>query len=594
MTIRSPICVVVGHVDHGKSSVLDYIRSSNIVAHEAGAITQAIGASIIPISAIKEKCGNLLAAMKLNFTIPGLLFIDTPGHAAFTSLRHRGGNLADIAILVIDINEGFKPQTIESLKILKEYKTPFIVAANKIDLIQGYKTSKQTTNKSVLGNVAALGEQNPQFLTTFETKMYTLVQNLYENGFPAERFDRVADFTKEVGIVPVSAMHGDGMAELLMVLSALAQKYLEASLHTTANGPAKGTILEVKDQKGLGIVLDVILYDGTLNTNDTIVIGGMETPIVTKVRALLTPEECEDMRHSKCKYGTIKSAVAATGVRISAPGIETAMSGMPIQSATPATLEKTKQDIQSEIQKITLETQESGIVVKADTIGSLEALLYLLKEAQIPVRVASVGQITKKDILEAVSNVSTEPLYGCILGFNIKPTSEVVPKDIKIITAPVIYHLLDTYAEWKNQKEREKKTAQLATLPRLAKFQFLEGCSFRASNPAVCGAHVLLGELVPGMSLIKADGSVCGHVKSLQENKESISSAKKGMQVACAIEGVTIGRQIAEKDTFYSRINEEEFLQFKKHIDLVDEEGKQVLREIADIMRKSNPAWGIG
>jgi len=592
--IRSPICVVVGHVDHGKSSVLDYIRNTNIVAHEAGAITQAIGASIIPISYIKEKCGDLLKSMNLTFTIPGLLFIDTPGHAAFTSLRKRGGSLADIAILVIDINEGFKPQTVESIKILKECKTPFIIAANKIDLVDGYQLQNKTGAKSVLGNINNLSQENQKFSTAFETKMYEIVQKMYELGFPAERFDRVSDFTKEVAIVPTSAINGDGMGELLMVLSALTQKYLEKNLSSTVSGPAQGMILEVKEQKGLGTVLDAIVYDGTMKVNDTIVIGNVEKPIVTKIKALLQPSAIADMRDQKARFVAINQVTAATGVRISAPEIDNALAGMPFATCanSPAEIEKTKEKIMQEIDQGNLETDDEGVIIKADTIGGLEALLYLLKEAQIKVRLASVGQISKKDMLEAQSNKTKDPIYACILGFNIKQTSESLP-DVHVITAPVIYKILDLYKEWKDAKEREKLQAQLKELPKLGKMQFMTGCSFRQNNPAIIGVQILIGQMAAGMQLMKADGSSAGQIKSLQENKTTIPVATRNMEVACSIDGVAIGRQIAEKDIFYTKIGEEDFLTLKAKKDILAADDREVLKEIAEIMRKQNPLWGL-
>ena len=304
--VRSPICIVLGHVDHGKSSILDKIRNTDIVESEPGKITQAIGASIIPLDAIKKVCGKLLENLNMKFTIPGILAIDTPGHAAFTTLRKRGGSISDIAILVVDINEGFKPQTEEAIEILKTYKTPFIVAANKIDLIPGWKRK----NEFLLKNIES---QEMSTIGLFEQKMYELVGKFNEKfTIQADRFDRVQDFTKQVAIVPVSAITGEGIPELLMVLAGLAQKYLEQCLECNVEGQAKGTILEVKEEKGLGKAMDVIIYDGTLKVNDIIVIGGIDQPIVTKVRELFEPKQLVDMKDKKSKYTSVKEAVSAT------------------------------------------------------------------------------------------------------------------------------------------------------------------------------------------------------------------------------------------------------------------------------------------
>ncbi|MDO8656451.1 MAG: GTP-binding protein, partial [Nanoarchaeota archaeon] len=181
MVIRKVLVATLGHVDHGKTSLLDKIRKTVVAKGEAGGITQAIGVSIIPIETITKICGKLMDVFKGNVTMPGLVCIDTPGHAAFVSLRKRGGSLADIAILVVDINEGFKPQTLESIEILRANKVPFVVAANKIDLIRGWSYDQ---TKTLLDNVNAL---DYKLQGDFEKKVYDLVGKFNELGLPAER-----------------------------------------------------------------------------------------------------------------------------------------------------------------------------------------------------------------------------------------------------------------------------------------------------------------------------------------------------------------------------------------------------------------------
>ncbi|MFC1704993.1 translation initiation factor IF-2 [Nanoarchaeota archaeon] len=398
--IRQVITAVEGHVDHGKTSILDRVRGSTVTSGEAGKITQAIGASIIPLHVIKKACGNLLESLKMEFTIPGLLFIDTPGHAAFTALRKRGGNLADIAIVVIDINEGVMPQTEEAIEILKTYKTPFVIAANKIDLIHGFQ------NKDKKPILQAISEQDPKTMGQIETKMYELVAKLNELGFESERFDRVQDYSKQIALVPTSAETGDGIPELLMVMTGLAQKYLESGLKCNIGGPAKGIILEVKEEKGLGKTIDLILYDGHLKRNDQIVIGGLTEPIVTKVRALLEPAPLAEMRDQKTKFKPVQSVKAATGVKIAAPLLEGAISGMPVVSATPETIEQAKEEVQKEVKEVLIQTDNSGIIVKADTLGSLEAVDKLLKEKGVSIRKATISNIAFSPLLsEALSQI---------------------------------------------------------------------------------------------------------------------------------------------------------------------------------------------
>lgn len=580
-SIRSPIVSVLGHVDHGKSSLLDAIRGSNIVATEAGAITQAIGASIIPLDVIKKKCGHLLEKLNISFTIPGLLFIDTPGHAAFTSLRKRGGNLADIAIVVVDINEGFKPQTVEAIEILRAAKTPFIIAANKIDLLPGYRK----TDDSFLADVV---KQAPLTQEILDNKIYTLLATLHEKFHIAcERFDR-ADFTQQVAVVPVSAKQNIGIPELLMVLTGLAQKFLEKNLKLEVSGPAKGTILEVKEEKGLGITLDVIVYDGTLKINDTIVIGGTDKPIVSKVRALLLPDPLAEMRDKKTKYRPVKEIAASCGVKVSAPDIKDVIAGMPIRSTTTENLEKTKTEIQEEINEVLIATDKDGIVIKGDTLGSLEALTLLLLEKGITIRKATVGIITKKDISDAES--TKDPMHSVILGFNIPPQAST--EKVKIIIGPIIYQLIDDLLAWKAEQKKNLEEKELDALVRPCKLEVLKNCCFRQNNPCVLGVEITAGVLRP-MTPLMNKGRNIGLVKSMQCENESVSKSEKGKQCAISLPDVTFGRQIQEGDTLYSDVPEDDFRKMKKLAGLLKEDEKQVMREIAEMHRKENVVWGI-
>ncbi len=580
MPIRSPICTVIGHVDHGKSSILDSIRHSNIVSKEAGKITQAIGASIVPISRIKKTVGPLLKTLKTKLTIPGLLFIDTPGHAAFTSLRKRGGNLADIAVLVIDINEGFKPQTLECIEILKTYKTPFIIAANKIDLIHGYRAGKD----NVLNNIK---KQSEDVQNKIDTKIYEIVGKLSEHNINSERFDRVEDYAKQIAIIPCSAKTGEGIPELLMMITGLAQRFLEKCLECNVKGPAKGTILEIKEEKGLGKTLDVIIYNGSLKVNDTIVIGGIEKPITTKVKALFQPKPLAEMRDKSAKFKSVKHVDAATGVKISAPNVEKVIAGMPLTSGKD--IKKLEEEVQKEIQEVLIEIDKEGIIVKADSLGSLEAITRLLKEKKIPIRRASIGNISKKDLSEAKCD---KEIKNClILGFNVKKNPDV-KDEVKIIIHDVIYKLIEDLEEYQKEIEKKGEKAQLDLLAKPCKIKIIPGYIFRQSNPAVCGVEILEGTLKVGTKLMK-NGKTITEVKEIQHEKESISEIEKGKQVAIALPKIIMGRHLHENDILYSDIPENDFRKLKDLKLYLSKEEINLLKEIAEIKRKSNPMWGI-
>ncbi|HME87358.1 MAG TPA: translation initiation factor IF-2 [Candidatus Nanoarchaeia archaeon] len=583
MAIRSPICTVVGHVDHGKSSILDWIRGSKIVEGEVGGITQSIGASNVPLDEIKRKCASLFSAVKTNFTIPGLLFIDTPGHAAFTNMRKRGGNLADIAILVVDINEGFMPQTIEAMEILRSYKTPFVIAVNKLDLLPGW----QQKEKLLLPDIAA---QRPEVMAEFEKKMYELVGKIYDlTQMESERFDRVSDYTKQIALIPCSARTGEGLSELLFTVMGLAQKYLENKLQIT-EGDAKAIVLEVKDVKGLGKSLDVILYDGTLKTGDAIVIGGLDGPITTKVKAIFLASNMGELRDKKTKFDSVKEVVAAAGVRIAANDIDNVVGGMPMISATKDGLEAAKEEVQKEIEEVTLKADGEGVVIKADSLGSLEAMMVLLKEKKIPIAIASIGNVNKKDITTAASNYEKDPFTGVVLGFNV--SSDIPTGHVKVLTNQVIYRLLEEYDAWKIEQEKALEQKEMEGLVRPCKVQLLKNYIFRQSGPAVIGCEVLAGTLVPGTPLM-IGGKQVAVVKSIKSEKENLTELKEGKQAAISMDHVIIGRTLQGDEMMYSFIPANDFKKMKEFKKALTPKEIQLLKEIAVIMRLDNPVWGI-
>ena len=588
--IRQPIVVTVGHIDHGKTSILDRIRGTAIQSGEAGGITQSIGASIIPIDTIRRMCGPLLEKAKVELTIPGLLFIDTPGHEAFTSLRKRGGSIADIAILVVDINEGLMPQTREAVAILKQYRTPFLVAANKIDLIPGWQPGS-----GFLMEVINAQAESVQY--EFEKRFYELVEQLKAEGFDADRFDRAKDYTKQVCVVPCSAKAGVGVPELVMVLAGLTQRFLNEGLRRSL-GPGKGAILEVKETKGHGTTIDVILHDGELRREDTIVVGTLAEPIVTKIRALFEPKPLAEMRDKKSPFCTVDCVSAATGVKISAPGLEKAVSGMPVIACSPEDAPKIAEEVRREIQGVLIETGKKGVVIKADSIGSLEALQWMLNQKKIGIRRASIGVITRKDLMEAEANIEEDERAAVILGFNVEVDPQIedlVPASgVKIFLERIIYRLIDAYEKWILDFKKAEAARKLQGA-RPCKIHLLPGYVFRQSNPAIVGVEVLAGELRTGAALMKEErpGEAITTVKAIQMENKNISAAPAGKRVAVSLDKVIIGRQLNEGDELYSSLTEAEFRQFKQGKEFLSPGDVDLLREIAALMRKSNPVWGV-
>ena len=568
MYIRQPIVAVLGHVDHGKTTLLDYIRGTTVTAKEAGAITQHIGATEVPLDAIMKICGSLLHGKK--FKVPGLLFIDTPGHFAFITLRARGGALADLAILVIDINEGIMEQTEESIKILRKYKTPFVVAANKIDAIPGWRSVDGVLSKR-------LEKQNEGTRKEFDERLYGLIGRLYDFGFSAERYDKIRDFTKNVAVVPISAKTGEGIPELLMILIGLAQRFLEKNLESEEKA-GKGVVLEVKEERGLGVTIDAIVYDGIIKKGDKIVIGGKNEPFVTGVRALLKPKPLDEIREPSDRFDSVEQCKAACGIKIAAPDLEKTFAGAPFK-----VIENEEEDIKTirNEMKLDVDLQDEGIIIKADAIGSLEALSFLLRNKGIAIRKAEVGDISKRDIMEAMTNAN--PLNRVVVGFNVRLLEEN-SEDVEVIIERVIYKLIEKFEEWreKKQKEIEEQKRKEITYPGM--ILLLPDYVFRVSKPAIVGVRVIAGEIRTGQKLIRDDGKVVGKIKSIQSEKKSISVAKQGMEVAVAIEGATVGRQIKPGQTLYVDISQGEIDKLLE-MELTPDE-RDTLEKIIKIKRK--------
>jgi translation initiation factor 5B len=592
MATRQPIITILGHVDHGKTTLADKIRGSAVAKHEAGAITQHIGATEIPISAIKHISGKLLEKMNIKLTIPGILIIDTPGHEAFTNLRKRGGSIADLAIVVVDINEGFKAQTREIVAMLKQLKVPFVLAANKIDLIPGWIPRQNSPF------LESLDEQTDVVKEDVDEKIYKLVISLADFNINSERFDRVDDYTKQVAVIPTSGITGEGIPELLMVISGLAQKYLENKLQIKEGSPAKGTVLEVKDEKGLGKTIDVIIYDGELKQGDTIVVAGIDEPIVTKVRALLKPAPLKELKE-KGQFQPIKSVSAAAGVKISAPGLDNAVAGMSLQAASSdEEIEHIKKAMSEEVKQIIISAEHEGVIIKADTIGALEAMIDIFRKINVPIKRANIGDINKNDIVEAHRMGEKNPVLGVILAFNVAISKEIAAfadeHKVKIFSSDVIYTIHESYARWKAQTEEEMRRKELETITTPAKIRLLPSYIFRQSNPAVIGIEIIAGKIKAGERLIKQNGEKICEIKEIQKEKESVSEASAGESVAISLPGITIGRNLKGNETLYSEITIKDFHKIKGGLKkYLSGQEIDVLKEIIEIKRKEEPLWGV-
>ncbi len=592
MPMRQPIVAVLGHVDHGKTTLLDKIRGTSVASREPGQITQWIGASLLPSAVVKQICGPLLEQFKISIDVPGLLFIDTPGHETFSNLRRRGGSAADIAILVIDVSKGIEPQTTESLNILKGRKTPFVVAANKIDLIKGWRS------KDDVAFIVSMKQQAPEIQTELDNRIYTIMGALSRLGFRSERFDRITDFTKDVAIIPTCARTGEGIPELLAIVAGLTQAYMHDKLEVRS-GPAIGTVLEVKEEPGLGMTINAIVYDGVLKVNDTIVLGGRSGPITTKVRALLLPRPLDEIRDPRDKFVSAERIAAASGVKIAAPNLDQALAGSAVYAVPHGkNVKEYARMIEEEVEKLRIQTDRSGIVLKTDTLGSLEAITNSLSNYGVPLRLADVGDVSKRDIAEAEAVWVDDRLHAVVLAFNVRvlpdAEQEATAAGIPIFKADIIYHLIEDYTRWFDEQRAAGMKAELDSLIRPGSVRVLPGFVFHRSKPAVVGVEVLAGRIRPKYPLVDENDRRIGEIMRIQDKGKDLDEATKGMQVAASIDKGTVGRNINEGQNLVVDIPEKhvKILQSRFSAEMGPDE-TDLVRSLIELKRRQNTIWGL-
>jgi translation initiation factor 5B len=593
--IRAPIAYILGHIDHGKTSLLDYIRGTVVQQREAAGITQHIGASFFPIDDLKEflvKSKKEFSQRKLK--LPGLLIVDTPGHAAFMNLRKRGGAVADIAILVVDVMSGTQPITWESVRILRERKTPFVIAANKIDRIPGWKSQKDADF------LDTYQKQKQHVKDYLNETIYRMMGDFLEEGYKGiDRYDKIKDFTRKIAIVPTSAKTGEGISTLLMVLMGLVQQYLTENLQFS-EGNAIGVVLEVKKERGYGKTMDVLIYNGILHKGDEFVVGGLNEPIKSKVRALLTPKPMDEIRDPRQKFDSVEMVSAAAGIKILAPDIDEVVAGSPFKSFTETEEEEqVYNEIEEEVERIKIHTDKAGVVLKADTLDSLEALENHFSKSGVNISVADVGPIKKEDILNANIVKDFDPYSAVVLGFNVPvlpEAQEQANKDnIRIFTNNVIYRLLDDYLEYSETRKAEDTAQELGELILPAKIKMFPQYVFRNSDPAVFGVNVEAGTVQPKVPLITDYGKKVGRVHQLQDKGQNIDKAEKDAEVAISVRGIEIGRDIDKDETLYVKVPESHVRQLiSKFLNDLRTDQKDALREYIQLMREiEHPWWGM-
>ncbi|XP_014906607.1 eukaryotic translation initiation factor 5B isoform X2 [Poecilia latipinna] len=558
--LRAPVVCVLGHVDTGKTKILDKLRHTHVQDGEAGGITQQIGATNVPKETIEEQTKMVKNFDRENIRIPGMLIIDTPGHESFSNLRNRGSSLCDIAILVVDIMHGLEPQTIESINLLKEKKCPFIVALNKIDRLYDWKKSPDTDV------VATLKKQKKNTKDEFDERTKAIIVEFAQQSLNAALFFENKDPRTFVSLIPTSAHSGDGMGNLIALLVELTQSMLARRLAHCDE--LRAQVMEVKALPGMGTTIDVILINGRLREGETIIVPGVEGPIVTQIRGLLLPPPLKELR-VKSQYEKHKEVSTSQGVKILGKDLEKTLAGLPLLVAhkddeIPVLKDELVKELKQTLSSIKLE--EKGVYVQASTLGSLEALLEFLRTSKVPYAGINIGPVHKKDVMKASTMLEHDPQYAVILAFDVKVERESQEMadslGVRIFSAEIIYHLFDAFTKYREdyKKSKQEEFKHIAVFP--VKLRVLPQFIFNSRDPIVMGVSVEAGLLKQGTPLcVPSKGFVeIGVVTSIEMNHKSVDTAKKGQEICVKIEPIPgespkmYGRHFEATDIIVSKI----------------------------------------
>jgi len=592
--LRSPVCCILGHVDTGKTSLLDKLRRSNVQGGEEGGITQQIGATYFPRENVERLTQRVdRAIFPVDIRVPGLLIIDTPGHESFSNMRNRGSSLCDIAILVVDIMHGLEPQTLESIKLLRKRKTPFVVALNKVDRLYGWKTCRNAPWHF------ALEQQSRNVREEFERRVREMVAAFATQNLNAGLYYNLQgkDQRRYVSMVPTSAVEGEGIPDLLLLLIDLTQKFM--GKRVVYEEDLSCTVLEVKPTAGHGTTIDVILTNGVLHCGDTIVVSGFNGPIVTDIRALLEPHPLKELRVKENRYLKPKYVEAARGIKISAPGLESAVPGSSLLVLGPNDdLDELKEVVMQDLEKLKerIVLSDRGVAVQSSSLGSLEALLEFLQQMDIPVCHFALGPIRRQDVMRASVMLEHDPALALILAFDVdcmdQETRQFADKQgVKIFTAKIIYHLFDQFDAYYKAVQDERKAAVAGQAVFPVVLSIVPNKVFNNKDPIVLGAKVVAGSLRLGTPLcVRRDKLYIGTVLGIEDNHKNVDKAKKDDIVAVKIsgEGKMFGRHVMEDDFLVSRISRQSIdalvKSFRDEITTADVQLIKKLKEEFDVI----------
>jgi translation initiation factor 5B len=556
---RSPIGIVVGHVDAGKTSLLDVIRSSKVASSEIGGITQQIGASFLSLDFIEKKTKEIKGKFEVKSKLPGILLIDTPGHEAFYKLRERGASMCDIAILVIDIIEGVLPQTEEVIEMLKVNKIPFVIALTKIDRVSGWNITENSTLRN------SVKKQSKETLMKFNSYLEDIKYQLSKLEINSEFYFNNKNPDKVYSIIPVNSLNNEGISDLLALMMYLTSNWMEKKL--IIKDKFKALVMEAYQDKKLGHLIELIIINGTLNIGDEIIVSKISGAEKSVVRNIFLGEK------------TQLSVNGACAVKIIASNLDNVIAG------SNCYLIKNKEDEEELIKKANEEREnplweksEKGLIVMAETLGALDALAFLLKKENLMVKHYLLGKPNEK-ILERYQEqiLKEEVFYHCILYFG--KTNEDIKKlyqekKIKLINNEIIYGLIEEYKTFKKEREgnlnqyliENQKAILPLKLKILKEHIYLKG----GNEELLMGVKIIYGKVKKGTPLviINKEKRELGIITSIQKEKKELDQAIKNEEVCIRLTNpnhLIYDRHFDEKDEIYSYQNRESIENLKKY-----------------------------
>ena len=383
--LKAPICSIMGHVDAGKTSLIDYIKKSTKVKDEAGGITQTISSSYINIDSIVELTKVINGKYAVEPTIPGMLLIDTPGHEAFNVMRENGSTLCDIAIVIIDIMDGVKPQTIESVEMLRKNRVPFVIVVTKLDTIPEYNKTNETSLRK------AFKQQKKTTISYITSIIEDIKYDFDKIKCKSEFYLRNKKPQSIYSIVPVSSHTGEGIADLMALIVYISQNWMNKKI--TYSDTIEGQVMNNYKDKNKGWIIDIILKNGTLNTGDKLIFNSYKGPKIVTIRNMFV---------NKNQESTIK---ATNSISIIGSNCDEIYIGTQFY--------KFENNLEMYVEQMTniwtkLKLDNQGVIIMAPTIGSIDAFYKVFKKENIPIRYYLIGELTEKNLNYIKTHLSEE------------------------------------------------------------------------------------------------------------------------------------------------------------------------------------------